>query len=85
MINPRIYKTQRAKDFLASSEGKAAYADLRSMEQDKEYKTDSTYSPSSKDGCLLFIDKHMNYLATHKSVNSMQYISNLKLIAKIRN
>ena len=84
MNSSRVYTTQKAKDFLTSPEGLAAYEDLLEMENDKGYKTVSTYSPSSENGILLFIDKHMNYLSTHASVNTMQYMSNLRLITKIR-
>jgi hypothetical protein len=80
----RVYTTQRAKDFLTSEEGVAAHADLLEMENDKNYNTVSSYSPSSENGVLLFIDKHMNYLSTHSGVNVAQYVSNLKLITKIR-
>lgn len=84
MNSSRVYTTQRAKDFLASPEGIAAHAELIEMENDKNYKTVSTYSPSSEDGCLLFIDKHMNYLSSHAGVNAAQYVSNLRLITRIR-
>ena len=84
MNSTRVYTTQRAKDFLTSAEGIEAYANLMAMVSDKGYKTVSTYSPSSEDGNLLFIDKHMNYLSSHAGVNANQYVSNLKLITKIR-
>ena len=84
MNSSRVYTTQRAKDFLVSPEGLAAYADLIEMEKDKGYKTVSTYSPSSENGDLSFIDKHMNYLSSHAAVNAAQYVSNLRLITKIR-
>ncbi|MES2631305.1 MAG: hypothetical protein V4611_05100 [Patescibacteria group bacterium] len=84
MNNSRVYTTQRAKDFLNSPEGEEAYANLLRMVSDVQYSTEPTYSPSSEDGRLLFIDKHMNYLCSHTGVNAMQYVSNLQLITKIR-
>ena len=84
MNSSRVYTTQRAKDFLTSAEGIAAHADLVAMEKDKGYKTVATYSPASENGHLSFIDKHMNYLSSHASVNAAQYVSNLRLITKIR-
>lgn len=84
MNSSRVYTTQRAKDFLTSVEGVAALADLVEMEKDKGYKTVSTYSPASENGHLSFIDKHMNYLSSHAGVNAAQYVSNLRLITKIR-
>lgn len=77
-------KTQRARDFLVSEEGQAVYDELCKMVSNKEYNTSSTFSPSAKDGTLLFIDKHMNYLCTHLDVNADQYLSNLRLITKVR-
>jgi hypothetical protein len=84
MNSSRVYTTQRAKDFLTSPEGVAAQADLEEMERDKGYKTVATYSPASENGHLSFIDKHMNYLSSHTGVNASQYVSNLRLITKIR-
>lgn len=80
----RYAKTQRAQEFLLSDEGKAVYLELLKMVEDLDYNTVSTFSPSAEDGTLLFIDKHMGYLCSHLSVNSMQYLSNLRLITKVR-
>lgn len=77
-------KTQRAQEFLESEEGRTAYVELLKMVEDNGYNTTSTFSPSAKDGSLLFIDKHMNYLCTHLDVSANQYLSNLRLITKIR-
>jgi hypothetical protein len=84
MNSSRMYTTQRAKDFLTSADGIAAHEVLTEMMNDKGYKTVSTYSPSSENGDLSFIDKHMNYLSSHTGVNASQYVSNLRLITKIR-
>lgn len=77
-------KTQKAQEFLKSEAGKAAYAELLRMIQDDSYNTTSSFSPSAKDGNLSFIDKHMNYLCSHLDVNASQYLSNLRLITKVR-
>jgi hypothetical protein len=84
MTNFKDTTTQRAKNFITSPEGIEAHSILMAMVNDEGYKTVSTYSPSSADGNLLFIDKHMNYLSSHTAVNAGQYVSNLKLITKIR-
>lgn len=84
MNNSRVYTTQKAKEFLASPEGEEAYAALLKMESDAAFKTVSSYSPTSEDGVLTFIDKHMNYLCSHTGVNAKQYVSNLMLITRIR-
>lgn len=80
----RYAKTQRAQEFLKSEAGLAAYSELLKMIEDENYKTVSSFSPSAEDGTLLFIDKHMNYLCTHLGVNANQYLSNLRLITKVR-
>ncbi|MGY4893414.1 MAG: hypothetical protein ACO1N2_01830 [Candidatus Saccharimonadota bacterium] len=76
--------TQRAVEFLKSPEGVAVYEQLLEMVDDKGYNTASTYSPSSENGNLLFIDKHMSYLCSHAGVVPAQYLSNLRLVTKVR-
>lgn len=83
-INKKYAKTQRAQEFLKSPEGHAAYAELLKMVGDEAYNTASTFSPSAENGDLLFVDKHMNYLCTHLGVNTTHYLSNLRLITKVR-
>lgn len=82
--NKRYAKTQRAQLFLTSEEGIATYNELIKMVEDKGYNTTSTFSPSAVDGNLAFIDKHMNYLCAHLNVNASHYLSNLRLITKVR-
>ncbi len=85
-MNPPMHyaKTQKAKDFLNSEAGRNAYEQLVKMVEDDTFNTSSTFSPSAEDGRLQFIDKHMTYLCTHLHVNSVQYLSNLNLLTKIR-
>lgn len=83
-INKKYAKTQRAQEFLKSEEGVAVYAELIKMVGDTGYNTASSFSPSAEDGNLLFVDKHMNYLCAHLGVNSSHYLSNLRLITKVR-
>lgn len=83
-IEKKYAKTQRAQEFLKSEEGRAVYDELLKMVDDTTYNTVSTFSPSAEDGNLLFIDKHMGYLCSHLAVNSSQYLSNLRLITKVR-
>lgn len=80
----RYAKTQKAQEFIKSEAGQAVLVELLKMVEDSSYNTVSTFSPSAEDGTLLFIDKHMNYLCTHLSVNANQYLSNLRLITKVR-
>lgn len=83
-IAKKYATTQKAIEFLKSQEGVDTYNELIKMVEDAAYNTASSYSPSSEDGNLLFIDKHMGYLCTHSGVNASQYMSNLRLITKVR-
>lgn len=69
--------------YLGSEEAQLALEQLQIMEQSPEYKTESSYSPSSEER-LSFVDKHVKYLSTHQSLNYQHYISNLKLMTKIK-
>lgn len=82
--NKSYAKTQRAQEFLKSEAGIQAYTELLRMLEDENYNTVSSFSPSAEDGKLLFIDKHMSYLCSHLGVNASQYLSNLRLITKVR-
>lgn len=83
-LDKRYSKTLKAQEFLQSDAGKDAYQSLLKMIDDEAYNTTSTFSPSAENGNLLFIDKHMNYLCAHLDVNTLQYLSNLRLITKKR-
>jgi len=75
--------TLSAQKFLKSSEAKTIRATLKAMMASKEYNTKSTYSPSCE-GMLTFEEKHINYLSQHTSMNVSHYLSNLRLMTKIR-
>ena len=83
-LDSKYAKTQRAQDFINSEAGKEAYEELLRMVKDDSHNTNSTFSPSAEDGNLMFVDKHMGYLCTHLGVNASQYLSNLRLITKVR-
>jgi len=53
------------------------------MTESAQYNTRTMYSISNKDG-LTFVDKHMKYMSMYQSLNCRQYVSNLKLMTKIR-
>jgi hypothetical protein len=60
---------------------------LRLMENDLTYQTDSGYSSNESlypDNNITFVEKHMNYLTEHRNVNPEQYLSNLRLMTRIR-
>jgi hypothetical protein len=69
--------------YLSSEEARLALEELEMMEKSPEYKTESSYSPSSEER-LSFVDKHVKYLSTHQSLDYRHYLSNLKLMTKIK-
>ncbi len=83
-LDKRYARTGRAQAFLDSEAGQAIYDELIAMVNDEGYNTTSTFSPGAENGSLLFVDKHMNYLCSHLDVNANQYLSNLRLITKVR-
>lgn len=73
--------------FLLSEEATYIRKQLENMEQDPEYDTRPTYSANTTlypDHMVSFSDKHMKYLETHPRVDCIYYVSNLRLITKIR-
>lgn len=71
------------REFLASSEAEVIRVALRAMTIDPCFNTKSTYTASSDDG-LAFIDKHMKYLGSHPKINPQQYLSNIKLMTRVK-
>ncbi len=74
-------------DFNQSEEGVEVKGILKDMELDKLYNTISSYSANQDlypNNLIPFIDKHMDYLRTHPSIDTKHYISNLRLMTRIR-
>jgi hypothetical protein len=69
--------------FFESDEGKTLRKELVMMTESKQYKTLSMYSTIDIDG-QSFVDKHMRYMSQFPAMNRDQYVSNLKLMTKIR-
>lgn len=79
--------TKRNPDFLTSDEGVLAMQELTSMVLDENYVTDQSFIANSEkytDHLIPFIDKHLAYLHNHPATNPQQYLSNLRLITRIR-
>lgn len=80
--------TKKGDIFVKSDVGIEARKLLELMMTDDSYNTPTTYSANTElypDNQMPFIDKHMNYLCSHPSVNPNVYLSNLRLMTKIRN
>ena len=60
---------------------------LQSLQDDPTMRTESKYSPMAvawPDNQMPFVEVHLAYLRTHKTVNPTHYISNLELMIKRR-
>jgi hypothetical protein len=68
--------------FLDSDLAESIRAELRSMMDDPQFNTQSTYSPSTEEK-LAFDDKHIAYLSKHRTLNPQHYLSNLRLMTRI--
>lgn len=75
----------RGQKFLDSEEADLIRQDLIKMMKDRSFNTKATYSPAAIDGeTMLFVDKHMNYLSKHANLAPDQYLSNLRLMTRVR-
>jgi len=78
---------KRRVNFLESEEGLEVACSLRRMMTDEAYNTTSTYSPNSvlyPDHLVSFVDKHLSYLIAHPAITSQEYLSNLRLMTRLR-
>jgi hypothetical protein len=60
---------------------------LQALVDDSAYNTEPSYIASTEiysDHMIPFVEKHMAYLMSHPKVNPEQYISNLRMMTKIR-
>jgi hypothetical protein len=73
--------TSAQKRFYASDAAHAARKALQSLVNSAQYRTDSTYFTT---GSKEFVDRHMYHLSVHPSTNIQGYISNLKLMTRIK-
>lgn len=60
---------------------------LRVMEKDDTLKTEASYSGNVNlypDHQIPFVDKHITYLLAHPKVNPKHYLSNLRLMLRVK-
>jgi len=76
-------KSLSAQRFLDSAEAIEIRTILNEMMKDPEFNTKSMYS-SLAGGDVLFVDKHMEYLSQHTTLNVDHYLSNLRLMTRVR-
>ena len=76
-------KSLSAQRFLDSEEAINIRTTLEEMMTDPAFNTRSMYSPAAG-GEVLFVDKHMEYLSQHTTLNVEHYLSNLRLMTRVR-
>jgi hypothetical protein len=60
---------------------------LKAMVASSAYYTEATYSTNSElypDNLMPFVDKHMHYLRSHPTIDPERYLSNLRLMTRVR-
>lgn len=78
---------KKRSDFITSEEGAAARDRLRAMSKDPIYQTGASYSANAQlhpDHLITFVDKHMAYLCAHPALDVEQYLSNLRLVTRLK-
>ena len=73
---------QSRQAFIRSEEGKVLRDELEAMVKSRKYNT-RLYSLTSDPKGVHFIEKHMNYMSSHPTMDHMQYVSNLRLMTKL--
>ncbi len=69
--------------FLDSEQATAIRETLMDMMKDPAFNTESLYSTAAGEK-QLFVDKHIRYLSLHTNLNAEHYLSNLRLMTRIR-
>ncbi|MES2971005.1 MAG: hypothetical protein V4702_01640 [Patescibacteria group bacterium] len=73
--------------FLETTEGIEIKNALQRMASDSAYMTESSYSANSvlyPNNLISFVDKHLNYLRAHPATDPQHYVSNLRLMTRLR-
>ena len=81
IINYRI--TNKQKEFLDSDIAAQARKELKRMSNDPLYNTRSRFTPMQNQA-LSFVDRHMKYLSEHPKLNPNQYLTNLRLMTRLK-
>lgn len=75
--------SQSKQSFLESEKGLLLRKELQEMVKSKRYNTRPVYSLVDTDGHQ-FVEKHMNYMSVHPTMDHWQYVLNIKLMTKIK-
>ena len=78
---------KKRPNFFDTEEGIQTEEMLRRMEADNTYNTQSSYSANGEiypGHRISFKDKHMKYLSEHQAVDINHYLSNLRLMTRVK-
>jgi hypothetical protein len=78
----RINSRQQA--FFDSEVAAVAKTELKLMAKDPRYNTQGTFSAKYTGHVMPFVERHMKYLSEHPKLDAQHYLSNLKLMTKIK-
>lgn len=73
---------QTRQAFLKSEKASLLRDELEKMVRSPMYNT-KLYSLIDDPDKFRFVEKHMNYMSGHPSMDHMQYVANLKLMTKV--
>lgn len=82
IANPIRYTLQQ-QAFFKSEAAMMAKVELKLMDGDPKYNTRASFS-AGQDTDISFVDRHMKYLSEHPKLNPRHYLSNLRLMTKIK-
>lgn len=74
-------------NFYNTEIGVEILGELNKMAKDRHYNTKSTYSANTEvypNNRIPFTDKHMRFLNTNPNISPYQYLSNLRLMTRIK-
>jgi hypothetical protein len=78
---------KRNPNFINSTVGFEIRQLLEDMVLDGAFNTEPSYSANGDlyiENLIPFVDKHMNYLCNHPSMDPHHYIANLRLMTRLR-
>jgi hypothetical protein len=78
---------KKKSNFFETEEGEQFKLSLLTMSNDTTYNTRASYSANFElypDHLIPFVDKHVQYLRTHPATDPYSYLSNLRLMTRVR-
>ncbi len=78
----RINSRQQA--FFDSEVATMAKSELKMMDKDPQYNTQGTFSARYTSNLMPFVERHMKYLSEHPKLDAQHYLSNLKLMTRVK-